>query len=262
MNDQKDIPFTIVQKLHSYINFLWESKDRFGVHSPFVFDFVENVLNPPYHDEGIEEERNRLLNDNSEITIKDFGLGEDRTTSITEIAENSLKKQTETELLSKIVSHYSIERIIELGTSFGISTSYMAKANPSAKIETIEGSSEILEEAKKVWENLNIDWIQAYNNDFDTLLPELLKDNTLKTLAFIDGNHRYKATLDYFQLLQNNLPENSIIVLDDIHWSEGMEEAWNEIIENKNVSLSIDLFEMGIIFLVPRLKKEHFIIRY
>jgi len=262
MKSLKEKPYNLIRKVIAYSRFLLKSKDRHGVHSPFVYDFVENVLNPVYHDKGIEVERNKLLKDNSTVTIKDFGIGEDRKTSITEIAATSLKKQKEAELLAKIVSFYSIERIIELGTSFGISTSYMARANPSAQIDTIEGSAEILEKAKKVWKSLNIDWIQAHNNDFDKLLKNLLKNNKSKTLAFIDGNHRQKATIDYFQLLQNSLPENSIIIFDDIYWSEGMEEAWNDIVKNEDVKLSIDLFEMGVVFLSPRLKKEHFTIRY
>jgi hypothetical protein len=42
--------------------------------------------------------------------------------------------------------------------------------------------------------------------------------------------------------------DHSILVFDDIHWSEEMEQAWNEISGHKAVTLSIDLFFIGIVF--------------
>ena len=104
--------------------------------------------------------------------------------------------------------------------------------------------------------------IKSHNSTFDEILKQLLPDKKESYLFFIDGNHRYEATLNYFnQLLSSNNTE-LIIIFDDIHWSKAMEEAWQKIINHEKVSLSIDLFELGIVFFNPRLQKEHFIIRY
>lgn len=262
MNEDLDLPYNIFQKALAYSTFLLHSKNRHGVHSPFVYDFIENVLNPTFSDNEIEKQRKILLNDHSNILLKDYGKKNDRETTISQIAETSLKKPKEAQLLSKISSYYSIQKVVELGTSLGITTAYFAKSSNSISITTIEGSEQVLEVAKRLWSVLNLHSIHSINSDFDSIIDKLLDTNGLKTLYFIDGNHRYAATLKYFKLFLENCDEDSIVILDDIHWSPGMEKAWAEIIALNEVTLSIDLFEMGVIFFKKRLKKEHFTIRY
>lgn len=262
MNKSIDKPYNLVQKVLAYIKFLHHSKNRHGVHSPFVYDFIENVLNPIYIDREIENERKKLLKNNTTLFLKDYGQGYDRETSIAKIASASLKKPKEAQILSKIASHYSMQKVIELGTSFGISSAYLSKSTPSIHVSTIEGSKEVLDVAKSVWSNLNIQSIHSINSDFDSVIDELLNPFEANTLYFLDGNHRFKPSMKYFQLIKEKCHESSILILDDIHWSPGMEKAWNEIIALKEVTLSIDLFELGIVFFKKRLKKEHFILRY
>jgi predicted O-methyltransferase YrrM len=82
-------------------------------------------------------------------------------------------------------------------------------------------------------------------------------------LAFIDANHRKKPTLTYFNELLKKITGNAIIIFDDIHWSAGMEAAWNEIKQHPSVMLTVDLFYFGIIFFRPEFKvKQHFRIRF
>jgi len=85
---------------------------------------------------------------------------------------------------------------------------------------------------------------------------------TQPTMIFIDGNHTYRATLHYFEYFIERLNTDSFIVFDDIHWSLGMEEAWKKIIADKRITLSVDIFEMGIVFLRKGVEKQHFVIRF
>ena len=96
-------------------------------------------------------------------------------------------------------------------------------------------------------------------------------NNTLKTqlsklkrvdFAFIDGNHSYDATIDYFNNIINYTDKNSVLVLDDIYWSREMTKAWEEIKKNPNVSSTIDLYYLGIVFLNHELTKQHFKLRF
>ena len=81
-------------------------------------------------------------------------------------------------------------------------------------------------------------------------------------LVFIDGNHKKEATLRYFNLLLPYVHSNSIVIFDDIRWSNEMEMAWCEIYSHKNIKLSIDLFNLGIVFFNEKLIKQHFEIYY
>lgn len=262
MNSSIDKPFSLLKKIVLYVRFWSLSKNRHGVHSPFVFDFVENVLNPIYSDKEIEKQRDLLLKNKSTLFLNDHGQGKDRDTTIAAIAKTSLKKPKEAQLLAKMVSHYSIQKVIELGTSFGISTSYMARSCPSARVITVEASKEVLEVARSIWASLDVRSIDSIHSEFDSVLEEIIQSESINTLYFIDGNHRYEATINYFEYITKMCNENSILVFDDIHWSAGMEKAWDEISESDKITLSIDLFEMGIVFMQKRLKKEHFYLRY
>jgi predicted O-methyltransferase YrrM len=94
------------------------------------------------------------------------------------------------------------------------------------------------------------------------VLPDLLPQVGKLDFAFIDGNHTYKATVSYFETLLKVAHNDTVFVFDDIHWSEGMEKAWNEICDNGQVTVSIDLFRMGIVFLNKDLSKQKFVTRF
>jgi predicted O-methyltransferase YrrM len=78
----------------------------------------------------------------------------------------------------------------------------------------------------------------------------------------VDGNHRKDATLNYFEWCLPKLSQNSIMIFDDIYWSKGMKEAWAQIKAHPEVSVSIDLFWIGLVFVRKGQVKEDFIIRY
>ncbi len=105
--------------------------------------------------------------------------------------------------------------------------------------------------------------IEAVIGNFDETLQPTLSAIENVDLAFIDGNHRYEPTIKYFEKILPKLKENSIVVFDDIHWSKEMEQAWNEIIQHNAVTLSIDLFFIGIVFFRKDFKeKQDFVVRY
>jgi len=104
-----------------------------GMHSPFVFEFITKVLNNktgyPEYEKG-EALRNQLLNDNTVLEVEDFGAGSviDKKSkrSISSIAKNAAKPKKFGQLLFRMVKHYQHATILELGTSLGITTSYLS----------------------------------------------------------------------------------------------------------------------------------------
>jgi len=241
-----------------------------GVHSPFVYDFIKNVLNDRRQFDCfryIESLRSELKNDNTEINVPDFGAGSrmqlNNKRKISAIARSSLKPKKYSQLIFRIVHHYKPNSILELGTSLGITTSYLAFANPDAKIITMEGAPEIAAKAKNNFNRLNLTNVKIIEGNFDETLSTVNSQLSTVDFAFIDGNHRKEPTLNYFQQLLNKATESSIFIFDDIHWSEKMEEAWNEIKQHSSVTLTIDLFFIGIVFFRTEQKaKEHFVIRF
>lgn len=241
-----------------------------GIHSPFVFDFVTRVLNDDRHFyayNNIEELRQSVLRNNKLLTITDYGAGSTVTKSnqrkVKNIARSALKPKKFAQLIFGIVNRYGANTIVELGTSLGITTSYLASGNLNATVYTFEGASEIAAIAKENFNYLNLKNIHLIEGNFDdTLSPHLNKINTVD-LAFVDGNHRKEPTIRYFEQLLEKSTESSIFIFDDIHWSEGMEEAWNYIKQHSSVKLTIDLFFIGLVFFRKEQKvAQHFTIRF
>jgi len=242
-----------------------------GVHSPFVYDFITNVLNDKREFDCfryIESLREELKNNNNEISVPDFGAGSRKQLNnkrrISAIAKSSLKPKKYSQLLFRIVHYYKPLSIVEIGTSLGITTSYLSSANPNAKVITMEGAPEVAAIAKNNFQTLVLSNIKVKEGNFDVTLP-LTINNELSTLdlAFIDGNHRKEPTLNYFYQLLSKSTQSGIFIFDDIHWSEEMEDAWNVIKQHPSVTLTLDLFFIGIVFFRTEQKiKEHFTIRY
>jgi predicted O-methyltransferase YrrM len=240
------------------------------MHSPFVFDFITHVLNDKikYDCYGtIEGVRVQLKQDKNIIEVEDFGAGsavmKSRQRAVKTIAKSSLKSPKYAQLLFRMVRYYRPENILELGTSLGITTAYLACGNAAAKLYTCEGAEQIATIAQNNFKLLAISNIALVTGDFEKTLPPLLWAINKINFAFIDGNHRKDPTLRYFQQLLAHANENTLLVFDDIHWSAGMEEAWAIIQRHPAVTLTIDLFFIGIVCLSTDIKaKQHFIIKF
>lgn len=241
-----------------------------GVHSPFVFDFVTNVLNDKrefYAFSGIEAMRQQLLNSAAVIDVEDLGAGssvmEQKKRKIKDIAKWSLKPGKYAQLLFRIVNYYRPETIIELGTSLGITTAYLASADRKAAVYTFEGAANIANLAGAYFKQAGLHNIQLVKGNFDDTLAPALQKIQKVDFAFIDGNHRKEPALRYFNQLLPYLHNNSIVIFDDIHWSREMEEAWNAIKLLDGVTCSIDLFFIGIVLISNDFKaKQEFVIRF
>lgn len=241
-----------------------------GIHSPFVFQMVTDVLNDnqkyPSYDK-IESCRNQLLKDDTVLRIEDFGAGSSSLASkerkVKSIARTSLKNKKWAQLIFRLTRHYHPLTIVELGTSLGVTTSYLASSHPDTSVVTFEGSIEIAKRAKVVFREVGLDNIRLIEGDFESTLAPNLESLSQVDMAFIDGNHRKAPTLRNFSLLKNKSSSKSVFIFDDIHWSREMEEAWSEIQKDPEVTLTVDLFFLGLVFFNHDFKfKQHFKIRF
>jgi predicted O-methyltransferase YrrM len=262
-------PFQLALKYFKH--FLTASNGKgHGMHSPFVFDFITKILNdktvyPEY--EKVEALRMQLSNDSAVLEVEDFGAGsvidKKRKRSISSIAKNAAKPKKFGQLLFRMVKRYEPATILELGTSLGITTSYLSLAKPDATLITMEGSKEIADFAKQDFQKLKLKNIELVEGNFDNTLSSVVHGLPTVDFSFIDGNHRKEPTIKYFQQLLAKTNNDSILVFDDIHWSSEMEAAWETIRKNAAVTCSIDLFFIGIVFFRKEFKeKQHFVIRF
>jgi predicted O-methyltransferase YrrM len=261
--------FQLAQKYFQYFLNAENGKGH-GIHSPFVFDFIIHVLNDKKkYDcyDKIELLRKELLANGSIIEVEDFGAGSAvipfKKRAIRDIAASSLKKKKYAQLLFRIATYYESKTLVELGSSFGITTCYLACANVNSKVFTFEGSKNIAKIATNNFVNLSLKNIRLIEGNFEKTLSVNQQIMPNVDLLFIDGNHRKSATLEYFHFFLKKSNTQSIFIFDDIHWSKEMEEAWKEIQQHDSVTLTIDLFFIGLVFFSKDFKvKQNFTIRF
>jgi predicted O-methyltransferase YrrM len=264
--------YSAFQLAKKYFQYYFEAHNGkgHGVHSPFVFDFIIHVLNDKKKYDcysKIESLRKQLLVNNTTIEVEDFGAGSAvipfKNRKIKDIASSSLKKKKYAQLLFRIAKYYQSKTIVELGTSFGITTCYLASASRDSKVFTFEGAKNIAKIASENFKKISLKNIELIEGSFEKTLSVNKEKTENVDLLFIDGNHRKKATLEYFNFFQKKSTTKSIFIFDDIHWSKEMEEAWKLIQQHDSVTLSIDLFFVGMVFFSTDFKvKQHFTIRF
>ncbi len=262
--------------LLNYLIYFFTADNRHDIHSPFVFNFVNDILNdkspyPVY--QKIEALRHKLLKDETEIAVTDYGAGSElierlqvQSTfvkrSIKNIAKNSAKPARYAQLLFRLAGYLQPKSMIELGTSLGISACYQAVAVPNTRLITCEGSEEIANCARRNFKELKIENAEVVTGNFDYTFREVLNRFETVDWIFFDGNHRKAPTLEYFSIALKKVNQNTVFIFDDINWSTEMKEAWQEIKQNPLVTVSIDIYMMGIVFFNKDLSRQHFVIRY
>ncbi|MBP0904503.1 O-methyltransferase [Mariniflexile gromovii] len=255
-----------MHQIKSYIKFLTKSTNEHGVHSPFVYNLVTKC----FYDKtdykaykSIYNYKKQLLENKNKIAITDLGVGSHVTKLheryVSEIAKNAGTTNKRAKLLYRLTTYFNFKNILELGTSLGVATHAMHLGYPNSNITTIEGCPNISDFTKTNLENHSLEHIDLITGDFNDVIKNLKP--TTYDLIFFDGNHQKEATLYYFETLLRTAHNDSVFIFDDIHWSDGMTEAWETIKQHPQVTVTIDTFFWGFVFFRKEQAKEHFTIR-
>ncbi|MEO8068157.1 MAG: class I SAM-dependent methyltransferase [Flavobacteriales bacterium] len=260
---------TDLQRVGSWLNHLVKARTRHAVHSPFVYDLVDQVLRnsterPEF--EAIETLREDLLDSDQTIRVNDLGAGSRKldlpVRAVCDMARTALKPAKQARMLHRLVRYFQAKEIVELGTSFGISTLYLAHGVEDGVVHTIEGCPQTQRIAQHHFDRSGQRNIRTYLGSFKSKLPEVLKRVDQLDMVFIDGHHAKDPTMEYFQQCLAKAHNGTLFVLDDIHWSAGMEQAWEQVKAHPRVTVTIDLYDLGLVFLRKEQAPQHFRLRY
>jgi predicted O-methyltransferase YrrM len=217
-----------------------------GIHSPYLFEFVSEVLFNSGKVEcpaAVRNEHRKLYRENafvrrSSVSGK-YGF-----------------------LLYRITRWFRPEMIVELGTGMGISTLYLSAGSPDTPLHSIERNRERAALAAQLICRLNPGPVSIHWGEMEEKLEDISPMIPQRFLAFVDGNHHYTTTMQYLAKLMERAGNEAVIVMDDIYWSREMQRAWREIISWPEVRVSIDLFHMGILLLRKDLQKRGIKIKF
>lgn len=255
---------------HRFVSY-WQYRAKAGnahdIHSPFVFELFTQLIDLQkdyYVFDEIEDLRTELIMSDEKIEVTDFGAGHNRTRTrgVSAITKTSAKSAATGQLLFKLVNKFQPKVMLELGTSLGISTLYQATARRKAAFYTLEGCPNTAQWAAKHFKRFGLEHIAQIVGNIDETLPSVLTKIERLDYALFDANHRYEPTMRYFELCLAKAHEDSLFVFDDIHWSADMQRAWQQIYADSRVTVSIDLYDVGLVFFRKKQPKQHFVLRF
>ncbi|MCF6360567.1 MAG: class I SAM-dependent methyltransferase [Cyclobacteriaceae bacterium] len=255
----------MVHQLISYVNHWLNEVNSHSLQAPFIYNFFTKYIQRDFNKglfESIEQTRRKLLDEDYLVATVNYGAisivhPDSQQTKVSTIAKNGLTPAKVSRLLARLIEFNDAKNIIELGTSFGLNTLYLAQKENSSVV-TFEGSEDIANVALTNFEHHQKNNIELVLGNIDKTLPTFLDARIRIDFAYIDANHKYKPTIEYFESIIKRMHKGSILVLDDIYWSKEMTQAWNEIKAHPEVTHSIDLFSVGIVFFQPDLVKTNY----
>jgi len=259
-----------ISLLLKYIIFRLQAGNEHSIHSPFLFELYTTAIAPKsktyyYCYKKIEAIRQLLLKSEATIKVKDYGAGslmvDGTERKLKDIARTSLKSSHLSQLLFRLINYAKPSVIIDLGTSFGITTLYLAGVNKKSKVHTFEGCPETARIALANFKKAGACNVYLIIGNLDNTLEEKIHEINSIDFVFFDANHRKEPTLKYFNLCLSKAHEGSLFVFDDIHWSPEMEQTWEEIKAHPKALITVDLFFMGLVFFRTNQPKQHFKLR-
>lgn len=253
-------------RLRQFLHFYWNAVTKYQLHSPFVFEMANEVLDGErwyYAFRDVEVLRSKMLNSGVKLEVTDFGAGGGDSTkryaSVRQIARQAASSPRQGQMLFHLANWVTPKTMLELGTSLGIGTMYLASGARSAKLITLEGCPDFAKVARANLEILGLKNAEVAVGEFSTTLPSVLKQLQKLDIVFVDGNHRAAPTLRYFDACLPFAHERTVFVFDDVYWSPEMKQAWEQIKQHPRVTLTVDFFEISLAFINPEFReRQHF----
>ncbi|MBP8791931.1 MAG: class I SAM-dependent methyltransferase [Lutibacter sp.] len=231
-------------KIKTYLSFLLKSTNEHGVHSPFVFQLVTLCLYKKTSKTTIDlcnnfKKKNKKKAFNSKVTFI------------------HAKKAF---LLIRIVDYLKIESILELNTSYNLSTIALSIGNSNATIQTVADCEKTANIAKKMFEEFHLKNITVSSGKFEEIRKSLTL-NKRYDLIYFNGNYQKEAILSNFNEFLNTVHNESVFIFDAIYQNKEMLETWEEIKRHPLVTVTINTYFWGIVFFRKEQAKQHFTLR-
>ena len=211
----------------------WLTRNGFGVHSPWAYDLIENVINEKHPYYAYED-------------LYPFW----------EKAPQYMPQypQSRDELLFRLVNRFNPKFILEIGTGAGVSTGYLASVSKQSRVVTVDfpnpGEKEVRRNLRKIH---NIEYIAA---DVLKTVQNIMDSSDIPQFIHIAHTALWKQVVDI--ILPYATPQ-TVIVIEDLGKKQ-KKEWWNGIIKDKRVGVTFQMKKVGILFFDLKMNKQHYVL--
>jgi hypothetical protein len=248
----------------SYLQYLISAKTLHDIHSPFVFKLHNEVtLSSKYYYDFEEIERffHPLITDKTMVS----NLGAAHASkfffrpTVAQIVQKFEPSRRVAHLLYKLVDFFHPQSIAVLGGNVGLATHYLAKGWHKSRLLSIEPCQALAQLSTSIAKDLP--QLRVINTDWQQGTDAIIK--TFPQLDFLWLNTRYADSMyTAWQSSLTILHSQSVTVFHLRYRNEAMEQMWKKVIADERVRFSIDLWEVGIVFMDEKQPKQHFVLRW
>jgi predicted O-methyltransferase YrrM len=235
-----------------------------GVHSPFVFNLITKVIEeslPFYRFNEIEMERRKLHDCLEKLSYTDKrGVKEKKhTATVSAIVGQEAIKQKQGMLLFRLANYFKYKKILQIGTGVGISTLYLTSYNSDIQCISLEAVPAFADIAKRFLDSEMQATVAIHVGEYQQLLPEALTALQQVDMVYFKSKREQAHTIALFEQVLPHIHSNTCIVFDGIKATQQMRQVWKTICNHPQVTVTVDLYSMGIVFFDPKLHKRNYI---
>ena len=224
----------------------------------FITMVIEEEL-PFYRFSQIENLRNILKK--TKKTIQDNPQDEGR--RISEVVDETSFCKTYDQMLFRIVQFMKPKTIVEVGTSVGISTAYLATPNSKANVYSIGKSKGVATLEELNFRRMGIDNVKVLcEDDAAQTLDGLFCETNKIDLLYFGRSCSAEDIRSIVYEKRNLFSENAVVIVSDIHRNEKKEILWDELKEIPDFNVNLELFVYGILFCNENLQRESYNLFY
>lgn len=218
----------------------------FGVHSPFAFSFITKVIDERYGYyayNDIELIRRQLVHRNCPMLKTDI-------------------KRSHGELLFRIVNYFKPERLIQIGTSAGIGSLYMTA--PSSRLNYLLLDSDDNNAEQTIWSlrkfNPKASSVSVIAGDYLKTLPAALSKMSAVDFLFFNSAKDKEKNMIYLDEAIKYVQSDTVFFIEGIRSNREMRQLWKNICLREDVSVTFDLYNVGVVFFNKKLHKQNYIV--
>lgn len=199
-----------------------------GIHSPFVFGFINRVI----------EEKTAYYAYNE---IKSY---------LNKFPDVKQPEDKVSQLYFKVVNYFNPQNILELGSGTGVNSLYISAVSAGCNCTCVEQDPNKYKVAKEIYQ----DWER--NITFSPQIPFNISHPF--DCIFINLKN-YKDSIETIkEFLLSNVNSNGFVFVDGIRTNKTQQMLWKMLIQDQRVTISMDLFEIGILFFNTKYIKRNY----
>lgn len=232
----------------------------YGVHSPFVYALITKVIeeqHPYYCYQDIDKLRKQYLFRTDAVTYPDRrGSNRQHRVPIGRLLKREAITARKGMLLFRLANYYKPVHLLQIGSSYDFSAVYLSAYAKGLSFHVLEAVSAFVPVSREMYGKAAFNPITLHTGDYETTLPGVLKDLRSVDLVFFNTCHEQNDPVRLFRECIKQASPQAIFIFNEIKSNRLMRACWQEVCASSGVTVTVDLYTIGIAFCDPKLHKR------